>query len=196
MILFVSERKIMSRIGKNPVQIPEKVEVAISESPFGQTVKVKGPKGELSSKFRKEIKIKKEDSKIVLERENDEKLVKSLHGLSRTLIYNMIVGVTQGYKKDLDIIGVGYRAQLQGSKLVLQIGYSHQVEIEPPNKETKIEVDKTQTHLSISGICKQTVGALAAKIRNVRLPEPYKGKGIKYTDERIRRKAGKSAVKK
>lgn len=186
----------MSRIGKTPIQIPEKVEITISETPFGQTVKVKGPKGELESKFRKEIKIKKEDSKVILERENDEKFVKSLHGLSRTLIQNMIVGVTQGYKKDLDIVGVGYRAQLQGSKLVLQIGYSHQVEIEPPDKETKIEVDKTQTHLSISGICKQTVGDLAAKIRNVRLPEPYKGKGIKYTDERIRRKAGKSAVKK
>ncbi len=186
----------MSRIGKNPIQVPEKVEVTISESPFGQLVKVKSPKGELEAKFRKEIKIVKEGNQITLSRVNDEKLSKSLHGLSRTLIQNMIMGVTQGYKKDLDIIGVGYRAQVQGSNLVLQIGYSHQVEIASPTKETKIEVDKTQTHISITGICKQTVGDLAAKIRAVRSPEPYKGKGIKYTDEKIRRKAGKSAVKK
>ncbi len=186
----------MSRIGKNPIQTPEKVEVTLSESPLGQIVKVKGPKGELQSSFRKEIKVIKEGNQIILSRENDEKLSKSLHGLSRTLIQNMILGVTQGYKKDLDIIGVGYRAQVQGNNLVLQIGYSHQVEIPSPTKETKIEVDKTQTHISITGICKQTVGDLAAKIRAVRLPEPYKGKGIKYTDEKIRRKAGKSAVKK
>ena len=186
----------MSRIGKNPINIPEKVEVTISGTSSGQIVKVKGPKGELESKFRKEIKIAKEDKKIVLTRVNDEKLVRSLHGLSRSLLQNMILGVTEGFKKELDIIGVGYKAQLQGTKLVLQVGYSHPIEVEPPNKETKIEIDKTQTHITILGISKQTVGDLAAYIRSVRSPEPYKGKGIKYSDERIRRKVGKSAAKK
>ena len=186
----------MSRIGKNPINIPDKVEVTITDTSSGQVVKVKGPKGELESKFRKEIKIIKEDKKITLSRVNDEKLVRSLHGLTRSLLQNMILGVTEGFKKDLDIIGVGYKAQLQGVKLVLQMGYSHPVEIESPNKETKIEVDKTQTHITITGINKQAVGDLAAYIRSVRLPEPYKGKGIKYSNERIRRKVGKSAAKK
>ena len=186
----------MSRIGKNPINIPDKVEVTITDTPGGQVIKVKGPKGELESRFRKEIKIVKEDKKIVLTRINDEKLVRSLHGLTRSLLHNMILGVTEGFKKDLDIIGVGYKAQLQGTKLVLQMGYSHPVEVEPPNKETKIEIDKTQTHITVTGINKQTVGDLAAYIRSVRLPEPYKGKGIKYSDERIRRKVGKSAAKK
>ena len=186
----------MSRIGKNPITIPEKVEVAITDTLAGQVVKVKGPKGELESKFRKEIKITKEDKKITLVRESDEKLVKCLHGMSRSMLYNMILGVTEGFKKELDIVGVGYKAQLQGEKLVLQMGYSHPVEIESPNKETKIEIDKTQTHITITGINKQTVGDLAAYIRSVRQPEPYKGKGIKYSDERIRRKVGKSAAKK
>ncbi len=186
----------MSRIGKNPINIPDKVEVIITDSSVGQVVKIKGPKGELESKFRKEIRITKEDKTINLTRINDEKLVRSLHGLTRSLLHNMILGVTEGFKKDLDIIGVGYKAQLQGAKLVLQMGYSHPVEVEPPNKETKIEVDKTQTHITITGINKQTVGDLAAYIRSVRRPEPYKGKGIKYSDEKIRRKVGKSAAKK
>lgn len=192
------KEKTMSRIGKNPIQIPEKVEVTVSDLPsgHGQSVKVKGPKGELQGTFREEIKISKEDGKIVLKGKNDEDFVKSLHGMSRTLIYNMIVGVTEGFKKELDIVGTGYRAQLQGTKLVLQIGYSHPVEVEPPTKETKIEIDKNQTHITITGISKQIVGDLAAHIRAVRLPEPYKGKGIKYSDERIRRKVGKSAAKK
>ena len=186
----------MSRIGKKPVELPEKVEAAITESPDGQVIKVKGPKGELESKFRKEIKIVKEDGKIVLKRDSDEKLIKSIHGMSRALIQNMVLGVTQGFKKELDIVGVGYRAQLQGTKLVLQLGYSHQVEIEPPSKDTKIEVDKNQTHITISGISKQSVGDLAAGIRAARGPETYKGKGVKYSDEKIRRKVGKSAAKK
>ena len=186
----------MSRIGKNPINIPDKVEVTITDTIGGQVVKVKGLKGELESKFRKEIKITKEDKKITLSRVNNEKLVRSLHGLSRSLLQNMILGVTEGFKKELDIIGVGYKAQLQGTKLVLQTGYSHPVEVESPNKETKIEVDKTQTHITIFGISKQTVGDLAAYIRAVKLPEPYKGKGIKYSNERIRRKVGKSAAKK
>lgn len=186
----------MSRIGRNPIQIPDKVEINIVDSPFGQTIKVKGPKGGLESTFRKEIIISKEDGKIILKRKSDEKFVKCLHGTSRTLIMNMILGVTQGFKKELDIVGVGYRAQVQGTKLVLQMGYSHPVEVEPPNKETKIEVDKNQTHLTVTGISKQIVGDLAAFIRAVRAPEPYKGKGIKYSDEKIRRKVGKSAAKK
>ena len=186
----------MSRVGKNSIQIPDKVEVTITETPNGQKLKVKGPKGELESTFRKEIKATQEDRKIFLKRDNDEDLIKSIHGLTRTLIQNMILGVTEGFKKELDIVGTGYRASLQGSKLVLQIGYSHQVEIEPQDKDTKIEVDKNQTHITISGISRQVVGDLAAHIRSVRLPEPYKGKGIKYSNEKIRRKAGKSAIKK
>lgn len=187
----------MSRIGKNPIQIPDKVEVAVSESSnTGQTVRVKGPKGELESSFRQEIKIAKEDGKIVLSRKIEEDLVKSLHGMTRTLIQNMILGVTQGFKEELDIVGTGYRAQLQGTKLILQVGYSHQVEVDPPTKETKIEIDKNLTHITITGISKQVVGDLAAYIRSIRPPEPYKGKGIKYSDEKIRKKVGKSAVKK
>ena len=186
----------MSRIGKNPITIPDKVEVSITDTLLGQVVKVKGPKGELEATFRKEIIISSQDGIITLTRKNEEKLVKSLHGLSRTLINNMIIGVTEGFKKELDIVGVGYKAQLQGTKLVLQVGYSHPVEINPPTKETKIEIDKAQTHIVVSGISKQIVGDLAAHIRSIRLPEPYKGKGIKYTNERIRRKAGKSAAKK
>ncbi len=186
----------MSRVGKNPIQILEKAEVTITDSPAGQIVRVKGPKGELESCFRKEINISKEGNSIILKRDSNEKLVKSLHGVSRTLIYNMVLGVTQGYKKELDIVGVGYRAQVQGNKLNLQVGYSHPVEILSPDKDTKIEVDKNQTRITITGINKQVVGDLAASIRAVREPEPYKGKGIKYIDERIRRKVGKSAVKK
>jgi large subunit ribosomal protein L6 len=185
----------MSRIGKNPIQIPDKVEVTVSDSQNGQTVKVKGPQGELESTFRKEINITKEDGRVVLKRASDEIFVMCLHGTTRTMLQNMILGVTHGFKKELDIIGVGYRAQMQGKKLVLQIGYSHQIGIEAP-KDTKIEVDKNQTHITVTGISKQAVGDLAAMIRDARLPEPYKGKGIKYSDERIRRKAGKSAVKK
>lgn len=191
------KKKRMSRVGKNPIQIPDKVEVNITpNSDLGQTVTVNGPKGELKTDLRKEVKIVKEDKTLTVTRINDEKLVKSLHGTARTLVQNLIIGVTEGFKKELDIVGVGYRAQLQGTKLVLQIGYSHPVEIVSPTKETKIEIDKNQTHITISGIDKQSVGDLAALIRSAREPEPYKGKGIKYSNEVIRRKAGKSAVKK
>ena len=186
----------MSRIGKNPIKIPDKVDVTITDTSSVQVVRVKGPKGELESLFRKEIKITKEDGKIILKRENDEKLVRSLHGMTRSLVNNMILGVTEGFKKELDIVGVGYRAQLQGGKLVLQVGYSHPVEVEPPTKETKIEIDKNQTHITVTGISKQIVGDLSAYIRSLKFPEPYKGKGIKYSDEKIRRKVGKSAAKK
>lgn len=186
----------MSRVGKNPITIPDKVDVNIIDLPQGgQKVTAKGPKGELQCEVRKEIKTSKQDGKIVLTRTNDEKLTRSLHGTLRALINNMLVGVSKGFTKELDIVGVGYRAQLQGPKLVLQIGYSHPVEIEPKTKDIKIDVEK-QTHITITGISKQAVGDLAAEIRSVRPPEPYKGKGIKYSNEFIRRKAGKSAGKK
>lgn len=186
----------MSRVGKNPVKLPEKVEVSFSESPLGeQIVTIKGPKGELQTTLRKEVFVKKEDGAILVERKDDEKLSKSLHGTTRSLLSNMVCGVTEGFTRKLNIVGVGYRAQLQGNKLVLQVGYSHQVEIVPP-EHTKIEIDKTQTNLTITGIDKKVVGDLASYIRSIRRPEPYKGKGIKYSDEIIRRKAGKSAAKK
>lgn len=193
---FGKKLRAMSRIGKNPVQILEKVEVTITPGVTDQLVTVKGPKGELKASFRKEIIISKEGSQLVLTRKNDEKLTKSLHGMYRTLLQNMVSGVTGGFKKELEIVGVGYRAQMQGTKLVLQMGYSHPVEIQPTDKDTKIEVDKTQTKITVTGICKQSVGDVSAEIRSIRLPEPYKGKGIKYADERIRRKVGKSAAKK
>ncbi len=186
----------MSRIGKNPIQIPDKVEVTIKQTLSESEVVVKGPKGELKSAFKSVIAINKEDGFIVLTRTNELKSTRSLHGLYRTLIQNMILGVTVGFKKELDIVGVGYRAQMQGQKLLLQIGYSHPVEIEPVDKDTKIEVEKNQTKITISGINKQSVGDTAAEIRAVREPEPYKGKGIKYSNERIRRKVGKTAAKK
>ncbi len=186
----------MSRIGKNPIEVLEKVEATITPGVTEQLVVVKGPKGELKSSFRNAILISKEGGKLILTRKNEEKLTRSLHGMYRTLIQNMVNGVTTGFKKDLDIVGVGYRAQMQGTKLVLQMGYSHPVEIEPIDKNTKIEVDKTQTRITVSGICKQSVGDVSAEIRSVRLPEPYKGKGIKYAGEKIRRKVGKSAAKK
>ena len=186
----------MSRIGKNPIQLPEKVEISVAETSSGSLVKIKGPKGELEFTLRKEIKIKVEGRTVILKRESEEKLIKSLHGTSRTMIQNMVSGVLEGFKKELDIVGIGYKAQMQGPKLILQVGYSHPVEIEPPSKETKIEIDKNQTHITITGINKQIVGDLAASIRAVRAPEPYKGKGIKYSNEKIRKKAGKSAAKK
>ena len=187
----------MSRVGKNPITIPEKVEVTIDNNVSGgQSLLVKGPKGELRSVFRSEILLKKEDGKIFATRNSNEKLVKAIHGTTRTLIQNMIVGVTEGFKKELDIVGVGYRAQLTGNNLVLQVGYSKPVEVTPPSKELKIEVDKNLTHITITGVDKQAVGDFAALVRSVKEPEPYKGKGIKYSGEVIRRKAGKSAVKK
>lgn len=184
----------MSRTGKNPITIPEKVDVKIETLTNGsQLIIVKGPKGEQKLVCKKGIQAKVEDGKVIFVRENEEKLTKSMHGTFRALVNNLIVGVTEGFTKELDIVGVGYRANMQGDKLVLQVGYSHPVEIEPKSKETKIEVDK-QTHIKIIGINRQEVGDLAAAIRDVRKPEPYKGKGIKYSNEVIRKKAGKSAA--
>ena len=180
----------MSRIGRMPIAIPAGVTVTIAEN---NKVTVKGPKGTLERELPVEMDIKEEDGHIVVTRPNDLKRMKSLHGLTRTLINNMVVGVTQGYEKVLEINGVGYRAQKQGNKLVLSLGYSHPVEmVDPEGVTTTLE---GQNKITVSGIDKEKVGQYAAEIREKRRPEPYKGKGIKYADEVIRRKVGKTGKK-
>jgi large subunit ribosomal protein L6 len=177
----------MSRIGLKPINIPSGVEIKISNT---NLVEVKGPKGQLSQQIDPDIEIKIEDGVLTVARPTENKKHKSLHGLSRTLISNMVVGVTEGYTKTLDIVGTGYRAAKQGKKLVLTLGYSHPVEMEDPNG---IEVEvPAPAKIVVKGIDKQLVGSYASKIRDWRKPEPYKGKGIKYTDEVIRRKVGKT----
>ncbi|HHU64094.1 MAG TPA: 50S ribosomal protein L6 [Clostridiales bacterium] len=177
----------MSRIGNMPIEIRDKVEVKIE----GDNIVVKGPKGQLSQQIHKDMQIKIEDKQILVQRPSDNRYHKSLHGLTRSLIDNMIIGVTEGYQKTLEINGVGYRAQKQGKKLVLNMGYSHPVEME---EEDGIEFEvPAPNKIIVKGIDKQKVGAVAANIRAVRPPEPYKGKGIKYSDEVIRRKEGKTA---
>ncbi len=178
----------MSRIGKNPITIPQGVEVTID----GTKVTVKGPKGTLTQEFLKDVEIKNEDGKIIVSLVNEK--ASNIHGLTRTLIHNMIVGVTDGFEKALEINGVGYRAQKQGNKLVLTLGFSHPVEVEAPEGIT-IDVP-SQNSIIVKGIDKQLVGQVAANIREYRLPEPYKGKGIKYVGEHIRRKEGKAGGKK
>ena len=180
----------MSRIGKMPVTVPAGVEVTISET---NAVSVKGPKGTLSQNLCSEMIIKQEDGCITIERPSENKKHKAFHGLTRTLLNNMIVGVTDGYEKTLEINGVGYRAAKNGKKLVLTLGYSHPVEMEEPEGIT-IEVP-SQTQIIVKGIDKQAVGEVAAKIREKRKPEPYKGKGIKYSTEYIKRKEGKTGAK-
>lgn len=176
----------MSRIGKVPVKVPAGVDVNVE----GNVVTVKGPKGTLVKEFHKDMNIKLEDGQIVVTRPSDEKIHKSLHGLTRTLISNMVEGVTKGYSKDLEINGVGYRATKQGTKVVMNLGYSHQVEVsEVPG--IKIDVP-APNKITISGPDKQQVGQFAAELREKRPPEPYKGKGIKYADEVIHRKEGKA----
>ena len=180
----------MSRIGRMPVAIPAGVTVTIAEN---NLVTVKGPKGTLERELPVEMNIKEEDGHIVVTRPNDLKKMKSLHGLTRTLINNMIHGVTEGYEIVLEVIGVGYRAAKQGKKLVLSLGYSHPVEMEDPEGiETVLE---GQNKITVKGISKEKVGQYAAEIRDKRRPEPYKGKGIKYADEVIRRKVGKTGKK-
>ena len=180
----------MSRIGRMPVAIPAGVTVTIAENTL---VTVKGPKGTLERELPVEMNIKEEDGHIVVTRPNDLKKMKSLHGLTRTLINNMIHGVTEGYEKVLEVNGVGYRAAKQGKKLVLSLGYSHPVEMEDPEGiETVLE---GQNKITVKGISKEKVGQYAAEIRDKRRPEPYKGKGIKYADEVIRRKVGKTGKK-
>jgi large subunit ribosomal protein L6 len=180
----------MSRIGKRPVTLPGNVKVNIN----GQTVTIEGPKGTLSQTLRPEVKVVIEDGTILVTRTGDDKDERSLHGLSRTLVANMVEGVTNGFTKSLELVGVGYRATLQGRKLVLTVGYSHPVEIDPP-QGIEIAVEGANK-VHVKGSDKQLVGDVAADIRSVRPPEPYKGKGIKYAGEVVRRKAGKSGGKK
>ncbi len=180
----------MSRIGKMPIAIPAGVTVTIAEN---NVVTVKGPKGTLERQLPAEMEIKEADGHITVSRPNDLKKMKSLHGLTRTLINNMIHGVTEGYEKKLEVNGVGYRAQKQGKKLTLSLGYSHPVEMEDPEGiETVLD---GQNIIIVKGISKEKVGQYAAEIRDKRRPEPYKGKGIKYADEVIRRKVGKTGKK-
>ncbi len=176
----------MSRIGRMPVQIPDGVKVDV----VGQTVTVQGPKGALTHEFHPDTVISLEGNALTVERLGDEKSHKALHGLARSLLANMVEGVTKGYQRDLEISGVGYRAAMQGNRLVLSMGFSHPVEIEP---EPGIEFEvPAPTRISVKGIDKQLVGETAAQIRAIRPPEPYLGKGIRYAGEHIRRKAGKA----
>lgn len=183
------EEKGMSRIGRMPVAIPAGVTVEIAE---GNKVTVKGPKGTLVRELPHEMEIKIEDGHVIVSRPNDLKRMKSLHGLTRTLIHNMTIGVSEGYTKTLEVNGVGYRAAKAGKKLTLNLGYSHPVEMEDPEGiETVVDGNK----ITVNGISKEKVGQYAAEIRGKRAPEPYKGKGIKYADEVIRRKVGKTGKK-
>ncbi|HHX24620.1 MAG: 50S ribosomal protein L6 [Tepidanaerobacteraceae bacterium] len=179
----------MSRIGKMPINIPQGVEVKVENN----VINVKGPKGSLSREFHEDMAIKVEDSQIIVERPTDEKRHRALHGLTRSLINNMVVGVVEGFEKKLAIEGVGYRAAKQGNKLVLTVGYSHPVEFDPP-KGIEFEVP-APNRISVKGIDKSIVGQIAANIRAVRKPEPYKGKGIRYENEVVRRKEGKTGAK-
>ena len=179
----------MSRVGRLPVTVPAGVEVNVKD----HLITVKGPKGELINKIHPDMQVSVEDGQVFVTRPSDDKQHRALHGLTRALVQNMVDGVTKGFSKTLDLVGVGYRAVLQGKKLVLTVGYSHQVEIEP---EDGLEIEVPAANkIIVKGIDKEKVGALAAKIRAVREPEPYKGKGIKYDNEVIRRKAGKAGVK-
>ena len=176
----------MSRIGKNPIEIPAGVDVTVD----GQHVKVKGPKGELSLTVSEPISVAKEDNSVVVTRPNDERRSRALHGLSRSLVNNLVVGVTQGYTTKMEIFGVGYRVQAKGKDLEFALGYSHPVPIEAP--EGISFAVESPTKFSVSGIDKQQVGQISANIRRLRRPDPYKGKGIRYEGEQIRRKVGKT----
>lgn len=177
----------MSRIGIKPIPVPGSVTVDIAK---GNAVKVKGPKGELSENLSSKVTIVQEEGQLLVKRESEDRTVKALHGLTRSLLNNMVIGVTDGYTKVLEIQGVGYRAQLQGKNLVLNVGYSHPVNMEPPAGVTYAVEGNNK--VSVIGINKQVVGEEAARIRGVRPPEPYKGKGIRYQGEYVRRKAGKA----
>ncbi|AOV06532.1 50S ribosomal protein L6 [Sporosarcina ureilytica] len=177
----------MSRIGKKPIEVPADVTVTIAEGNF---VTVKGPKGELSNQLNEEIKIEQEGNVITLVRPSESKEHRSIHGTTRSLLDNMVTGVSKGFERSLQLVGVGYRAQLQGKKLVLNVGYSHPVEF-TPEEGIEIEVPEN-TKITIRGIDKERVGALASNIRQVRPPEPYKGKGVRYQGERVRSKEGKT----
>ena len=177
----------MSRIGLMPIPLPKGVTVNIE----GSTVQVKGPKGELVRTLNSEMQIKLEDNRLLVERPTDQRRHRALHGLTRTLVNNMVLGVSQGFTRKLEIEGVGYRAEIQGKNLVLNVGYSHPVVVEPP-PGISFEVEKGTRVLSVLGADKEMVGEMAARIRRIRPPEPYKGKGIRYQGEHVRRKAGKA----
>ncbi|MGE1062392.1 50S ribosomal protein L6 [Megasphaera paucivorans] len=180
----------MSRIGRMPIDIPAGVKVTLD----GQFIAVKGPKGELTRTLHQDMKVNIQDNVITVERPSEEKQHRALHGLTRALIHNMVVGVTDGFKKELEIQGVGYRAQMKGQKLALTLGFSHPLELDAPEG---ISVEcPSATLIVVSGANKEHVGEFAAKIRGYRLPEPYKGKGIRYVGEHVRRKAGKAGLKK
>lgn len=178
----------MSRVGKQPIDVPDGVQVSVTQN----HIKVQGAKGQLEWDFHPEMKVIVADGQIKVERPSDQKMHRSLHGLTRTLVYNMVTGVTKGFKREMDIIGVGYRANVEGKDLVFQLGFSHPVRFPIPDG-IEIDVEK-QTRINIQGINKQQVGQVAANIRSIRPPEPYKGKGVKYSDEVIKRKAGKSGA--
>ena len=180
----------MSRIGRAPVTIPEGVTVTVDDH---NTVTVKGPKGSISPTLHPSMKISQKDGVLQVERPDDEKETRSLHGLTRALIHNMVIGVTEGFSKQLEINGVGYRASKEGKNLVMNLGFSHQVVV-PETEDIQIEVPDAN-HIVIKGIDKQKVGQFAAEVRKKRPPEPYKGKGIKYDYEHIRRKVGKTGAK-
>lgn len=177
----------MSRIGRLPVTLPKGVTVDINKN----SVTVKGPKGELQRDFPPEIDLKQEDGQIMVTRNSDHRTHRAKHGLTRALLNNMVIGVSTGFRRQLYIEGVGYRAAVEGKKLVLNIGYSHNVIFEPP-VGISFEIDKTGRELTVSGIDKELVGEISAQIRRTRPPEPYKGKGIRYVEEKVRRKAGKA----
>jgi len=177
----------MSRVGKKPIEVPANVTVTVAED---NTVTVKGPKGELTRSFNQDIKIEQEGNIITLVRPSESKEHRTIHGTTRALLANMVTGVSEGFTRTLELIGVGYRAQLQGNKLVLNVGYSHPVEFTP---EEGLEVEvPANTKIIVKGISKERVGAFASNIRDVRPPEPYKGKGIRYEGEFVRRKEGKT----
>jgi large subunit ribosomal protein L6 len=177
----------MSRVGKKPIEVPANVTVTVGND---NNVTVKGPKGELNRTFNSDITIKLEDNVLTLSRPSDSKDHRTIHGTTRALLANMVTGVSEGFSRSLELVGVGYRAQLQGKKLVLNVGYSHPVEFTP---EEGIEIEvQGNTKVVVKGINKEMVGALASNIRATRPPEPYKGKGIRYEDEKVRRKEGKT----
>jgi large subunit ribosomal protein L6 len=176
----------MSRIGRLPITVPAGVDVAFD----GRVLTVKGPKGSLTRELPPRIEVTRDGDALVVTRPTETKLDKSLHGLTRTLVNNMVIGVTAGYRKGLEIVGVGYRAQKVGEKLQLSLGYSHPIEIDPPNG-ISFEVE-TPVRLAVVGIDKELVGQVAAQVRATRKPEPYKGKGVRYAGEHVRRKAGKA----
>jgi large subunit ribosomal protein L6 len=180
----------MSRIGKRPVAIPAGVDVTLLEN----KIKIKGPKGELAWDFPSETAVSVQENKIVVQRADDTKKVRALHGLTRSLIANMVEGVSKGYQRVLDIVGVGYRAQVQGKKIVLSLGYSHPVEFQLP-EGVSAAVDQKQTQITLTGTDKQKIGQIAANLNSLRKPDAYKGKGIRYSGQRLKLKVGKTGKK-